>query len=164
MIKQEVILVKKIFIFLCLFMLLPALCHAAPDIKYNKQHFDPIRGIYYLEGNVSVTVGSRVISADKAQVEMYSIEVHAQGNIHLQQDDIDFYGDAVDVYGSRKTAEVNGHLNFTQGDVAITSDSGIFNWDTKNAVFTGNVNVTTPTGSIKADKVVYNVVSHKIIK
>ena len=164
MIKQEVILVKKIFIFLCLFMLLPALCHAAPDIKYNKQHFDPIRGIYYLEGNVSVTVGSRVISADKAQVEMYSIEVHAQGNIHLQQDNIDFYGDTVDVYGSRKTAEVNGHLNFTQGDVAITSDSGIFNWDTKNAVFTGNVNVTTPTGSIKADKVVYNVVSHKIIK
>ena len=164
MIKQEVILVKKIFIFLCLFMLLPALCHAAPDIKYNKQHFDPIRGIYYLEGNVSVTVGSRVISADKAQVGMYSIEVHAQGNVHLQQDDIDFYGNTVDVYGCRKTAEVNGNLNFTQGDIAITSDSGIFNWDTKNAIFTGNVNVTTPNGNMKADKVVYNVVTHQIVK
>jgi lipopolysaccharide export system protein LptA len=164
MIREEVILMKKIFIFLCLFMLLPTLCLAAPSIKYNKQHFDPIRGIYYLEGNVSVTVGSRIISADKAQVEMYSIEVHAQGNIHLQQDDIDFYGDAVDVYGSRKTAEVNGNLNFTQGDTAITSDSGIFNWDNKDAVFTGNVNVTTPKGNMKADKIVYNVETHQIVK
>jgi len=155
---------KKIFIFLCLFMFLPTLCLAAPDIKYNKQHFDPIRGIYNLEGDVSVTVGSRVISADKAQVEMYSIEVHAQGNIHLQQDDIAFYGDTVDVYGSRKTAEVNGNLSFTQGDTAITSDSGIFNWETKNAVFNGNVNVTTPTGNMKANKIVYNIVTHEITK
>jgi len=155
---------KKIFIFLCLFMLFPTLCLAAPDIKYNKQHFDPIRGIYYLEGNVSVTVGNRVISADKAQVEMYSIEVHAQGNIHLQQDDIDFYGDTVDVYGSQKTAEVKGNLNFTQGKTSITSDSGVFNWDNKNAVFTGNVTVTTPNGSMKADKIVYNVITHEIVK
>jgi lipopolysaccharide assembly outer membrane protein LptD (OstA) len=155
---------KKIFIFLCLFMFLPTLCLAAPDIKYNKQHFDPIRGIYYLEGNVSVAVGSRVISADKAQVEMYSIEVHAQGNIHLQQDDIDFYGDTVDVYGSRKTAEVNSNLSFTQGDMAITSDSGIFNWETKNAVFTGNVNVTTPNGNMKVNKIVYNIATHEIVK
>jgi len=145
-------------------MLLPTLCLAAPDIKYNKQHFDPVRGIYYLEGNVSVTVGSRVISADKAQVEMYSIEVHAQGNIHLQQDDIDFYGDTVDVYGSQKTAEVKGNLNFTQGKTSITSDSGVFNWDNKNAVFTGNVTVTTPNGSMKADKIVYNVMTHEIVK
>ena len=155
---------KKIFTFLCLFMFLPTLCLAAPDIKYNKQHFDPIRGIYYLEGNVSVAVGSRVISADKAQVEMYSIEVHAQGDIHLQQDDIDFYGDKVDVYGSSKTAEITGNLDFTQGNISITSNSGTYNWGTKNAVFLGNVQVNTPTGNIKADKIVYNIISHTIQK
>ncbi|MDD4319949.1 MAG: LptA/OstA family protein [Acidaminococcaceae bacterium] len=155
---------KKILMsmFLFIFLLIPAVCLASPAIKYDKQHFDPARGIYYLEGNVSVTVGQRVISADKAQVEMYAIEVHAQGDIHLQQDDIDFYGDTVDVYGSSKTAEVNGNLSFTQGNIAITADSGTFNWGTKNAVFIGNVQATTPNGTLKADKIVYNIRTHEI--
>ncbi len=147
---------------LLVFLLIPTVCLASPTIKYDKQHFDPVRGIYYLEGNVSVTVGRRVISADKAQVEMYAIEVHAQGDIHLQQDDIDFYGDTVDVYGSSKTAEVKGNLSFTQGNIAITADAGTFNWGTKNAVFIGNVQATTPNGTLKADKIVYNIITHEI--
>ena len=68
---------KKILLFVFLLCLLPLTCLAKPTIKCDRQPFDPITTTYYLEGNVSVDTGSRLITADRAQVELYSLEVYA---------------------------------------------------------------------------------------
>ncbi|MEG0798501.1 MAG: organic solvent tolerance protein OstA [Acidaminococcaceae bacterium] len=150
---------KKIILVLLMLLLVPTFCCAsAPEIKFDKQRFDPLSGTYYLTGNVSVKVGSRLITADQAQVDLYALEVHAQGDIHLTQDGIEFYGDAVDVYGSKNTAEITGHINFIHGETRITADKGSFNWDTKNAVFNGNVKIYDKTDIIKkAEHKTYNI-------
>ena len=155
---------KKFLALVFMLFLLPSICFAAPDIKYGKQSFDPMTGTYYLEGNVTVKNGGFTISADKAQVEMYSLEVHAQGNIHLAQDDIVFYGDNVDVYSKNKTAKVNGDLNFTQGNTKITAQEGSFNWETKKITFTGNVHVKTATEDFTSSQVTYDVITHQMEK
>ena len=101
---------KKIFIFVLLLLLVPAICLAEPQVTSDKQTFNPFTGVYDLQGNVHVEIGDRIITGDAAQVSMYKLEVHGQGNI-----------------------------TFTQGDMIISADTGSFNWSTKNAVFNGNV-------------------------
>jgi len=156
---------KKFFLILCLVLLIiPTTALAAtPKITYDKQTFDPTKGIYYLTGNVTVGIGDCTITADKAQVNIYSLEVHAQGNIHLIQDDIDFAGDTVDVVGNSHIAYVQGGLKFVQNDTIITADSGSFNWDSKEAVFANNVHFTNSSQSLTRSKLVYNVVDKKIV-
>ena len=156
---------KKFFLLLCLVLLIiPSTALAAvPQISYDKQTFDPVSGVYYLEGHVTVGVGDCTIKADRAQVKMYTMEVHDEGNIHLTQDDIDFSGETVDVVGNAKTAYVQGNLKFIQGDTIITSDNGTFNWDSKEASFVNNVHFVSPAQKVNSDKLVYNVVDKKII-
>ncbi|HIU63626.1 MAG TPA: organic solvent tolerance protein OstA [Candidatus Avacidaminococcus intestinavium] len=135
---------KKLFIAFLLIFLVPVSCFAKPTIKYDKQSFDPLRGIYYLEGNVSVDTGSRLITADQAQVELYSLEVHAYGNITLTQDSLVFTGDEVHVYGKNKNAVVTGDIAFSDGTVTINAEQGSFNWGNKDAHFTDNVRINAP--------------------
>ena len=124
---------KKIFIFVLLLLLVPAICLAEPQVTSDKQTFNPFTGVYDLQGNVHVEIGDRIITGDAAQVSMYKLEVHGQGNITLREGDITFDCDTVDVYGKEKTAYVAGNMNFTQGDMIISADTGSFNWSTKNA-------------------------------
>lgn len=145
---------KKIFIFVLLLLLVPAICLAEPQVTSDKQTFNPFTGVYDLQGNVHVEIGDRIITGDAAQVSMYKLEVHGQGNITLREGDITFDCDTVDVYGKEKTAYVAGNMNFTQGDMIISADTGSFNWTTKNAVFNGNVIVN---GEPKNGEVIYNV-------
>ena len=170
---------KKTLLFVFLLCLLPLTCLAKPTIKCDRQTFDPITTTYYLEGNVSVDTGSRLITADRAQVELYSLEVYAEGNISLKQDNMLFTGDTVHVYGSRKTAVVEGDINFCDGSATITASRGSFNWATKDAVFEGNVfinadavsftgttqnlltNNKNDSGQIITDKITYNVRNKK---
>ena len=155
---------KKFLALVFILFLIPSICFAAPDIKYDKQTFDPLRGTYYLEGNVSVKNNGFIVSSDKAQVEMYSLEVHAQGHIHLTQDNISFYGNTADVYGRDKTAKVSGNLKFTQDDKTITADEGSFNWDTKKIVFTGNVHVVSSKDNFTATTITYDILNQQIEK
>ena len=145
---------KKIFIFVLLLLLVPAICLAEPQVTSDKQTFNPFTGVYDLQGNVHVEIGDRIITGDAAQVSMYKLEVHGQGNITLREGDITFDCDTVDVYGKEKTAYVAGNMNFTQGDMIISADTGSFNWSTKNAVFNGNVIVN---GEPKNGEVMYYV-------
>ena len=78
---------KKILVLVFLLCLFPLSCLAKPIIKCDKQTFDPLTTTYYLEGNVSVDTGSRLITANRAQVELYSLEVYAEGNVNLTQDE-----------------------------------------------------------------------------
>ena len=133
---------KKIFLFVLMLLLVPAICLAEPQVTSDKQTFNPFTGVYDLQGNVHVEIGDRIITGDAAQVSMYKLEVHGQGN------------DTVDVYGKEKTAYVSGNMHFTQGDLIIRADTGSFNWGTKNAVFNGNVIVN---GEPKSGEVIYNV-------
>ena len=138
---------KKILVLVFLFCVFPLSCLAKPIIKCDKQTFDPITTTYYLEGNVSVDTGSRLITANRAQVELYSLEVYAEGNVNLTQDNMVFTGDTVHVYGGRKTAVVEGDINFSDGNATITATRGSFNWSTKDAVFEGNVLINADSSS-----------------
>lgn len=140
---------KKIFVFVLMLLLVPAICLAEPQVTSDKQTFNPFTGVYDLQGNVHVEIGDRIITGDAAQVSMYKLEVHGQGNITLREGDITFDCDTVDVYGKEKTAYVEGNMRFTHGDLKIAADTGRFNWSTKNAVFNGNVIVN---GQPKAAK------------
>ena len=164
---------KKILVLVFLLCFFPLSCLAKPVIKCDKQTFDPITTTYYLEGNVSVDTGNR------AQVELYSLEVYAEGNVNLTQDNMVFTGDTVHVYGSQKTAVVEGDITFSDGNTTITANRGSFNWGTKDAVFEGNVlinadessftgttqnlltNNKNESGQIAINKIIYNVRTKK---
>ena len=170
---------KKILVLVFLLCFFPLSCLAKPVIKCDKQTFDPLTTTYYLEGNVSVDTGSRLITANRAQVELYSLEVYAEGNVNLTQDNMVFTGDTVHVYGSQKTAVVNGDITFSDGNTTITANRGSFNWGTKDAVFEGKVlinadessftgttqnlltNNKNESGQIVINKIIYNVRTKK---
>ena len=170
---------KKILVLVFLICMFPLSCLAKPVIKSAKQTFDTITTAYYLEGNVSVDTGNRLITANRAQVELYSLEVYAEGNVNLTQDNMVFTGDTVHVYGSQKTAVVEGDITFSDGNTTITANRGSFNWGTKDAVFEGNVlinadessftgttqnlltNNKNESGQIAINKIIYNVRTKK---
>ena len=170
---------KKILVLVFLLCFFPLSCLAKPVIKCDKQTFDPITTTYYLEGNVSVDTGSRLITANRAQVELYSLEVYAEGNVNLTQDNLVFTGDTVHVKKKQKTAVVEGDINFSDGNTTITANKGSFNWGTKDAVFEGNVlinadessftgttqnlltNNKNESGQIAINKIIYNVRTKK---
>ena len=54
---------KKIFIFVLLLLLVPAICLAEPQVTSDKQTFNPFTGVYDLQGNVHVEIGDRIITA-----------------------------------------------------------------------------------------------------
>lgn len=145
---------KKILLFVIMLLLLPTICMAEPQVTSDSQTFNPFTGVYDLQGNIHVEIGDRIITGDAAQVSMYKLEVHGQGNITLRENDISFHCDTVDVYGKDKTAYVAGNMYFTQGDLVIRADTGSFCWSTKNAVFNGNVTVN---GEPRDNEVIYNV-------
>ena len=74
---------KRIFavLFMLMFLFIPSAFAAQPDISSDSQTFNPFTGVYDLKGHVHVDLGDRVIDGDAAQVYLYQLEVHAQGNI-----------------------------------------------------------------------------------
>ena len=169
---------KKLLAILFILLVLPISCTAAPIIKCDKQNFDPITSIHYLEGNVSVQIGNIFITARNAQVDLYSLKVYARGDIRLIQDAIVLTGDAVLVYCDEKKADLTGNINFTQGNINVNAEKGSFNWTNKDALFEGNVHIKAPedsfvlttkesllgsnvNGKVTTDKIIYNVTTQK---
>jgi len=143
--------------FLLVLLLLPSIAAAAPVIKSDVSYFDIAKGMYILKGNVSVQVGSRLITAGEARVSPLSLEVWGSGGITLTQGDIYFTGDSVYVHGTQDTAQISDNVTFVRNDLAIAADKADFNWRSKLGVFRGNVKVTKGDKTWTADTVNYNV-------
>lgn len=143
-----------------------ALAAEEPLITSDKRTFNILTGVYDLQGNVTVKFPSDrmdlIISGDAAQVSLYKMEVHAQGNISLQCDkDTSFACDRVDVYHKNRTAYVTGSAVFRCGSDTITADRGAYCWKTKLAVFSGSVSVN---GKAHPGDVEYNVKEKRLTK
>ena len=136
---------------------------AKPIIKADTQYLDPSTGLYILKGNVYIEVGNRIITADQAKVDMTSLEVWGSGGINLTQDDIQFTGDSVYVYGTQSRAVIDGGVSLARTDLRITADKVNFNWSNKVATFTGNVSVVQNGNAWTAETVNYNVEANSIL-
>lgn len=157
---------KKLLILItAIIMLIPSLCLAAePVIKSDTRTFNPLTGVYDLQGNVYVQFPAHdtmlTITSDQTMVSLYKLEVHGQGNITLTYDDLKFHCDKVDVYHKARTAYVTGNCSFINGATSISADKGSFNWKTKLASFEGNVKVN---GIPQQNPVTYNVVNKSFV-
>lgn len=164
--------IKRIFISLLMFLaisgifFLPAedASAARPSISADNKTFDILTGRYVLTGNVRVEIGQRVITADKAAVNLLSMEVVGEGHINLssEEDDITFSGDRVTVIGPEKTAYVAGNTSFKQGETIITADNASYNWQTKLAVFSQNVCLTLNGNRTNHDSLTYHVINRTV--
>ena len=155
---------KLLLAIVMLLMLIPSLCFADPVITSDSRTFNPMTGVYDLQGNVFVQFPvhdtTLTITGDSTKVYMYAMEVHGNGNIRLSFGDMHFNCDKVDVYHSNRTAYVTGKLHFNDNATTITADSGSYNWSTKVAAFHGNVIVN---GTLHDGDVAYNVVEKRIV-
>lgn len=155
---------KLLLAIVMLLMLIPSLCFADPVITSDSRTFNPMTGVYDLQGNVFVQFPvhdtTLTITGDSTKVYMYAMEVHGNGNIRLSFGDMHFNCDKVDVYHSNRTAYVTGNLHFNDNATTITADSGSYNWSTKVAAFHGNVNVN---GTPHDGDIAYNVVEKRIV-
>ena len=155
---------RVLFLVLLLLSLSATAFAARPEITSDKQTFDFFSGRYLLDGNVCVKWPNRTITADHAQVSLLSMEVWAQGNITLREDDIFFRGDDLHVTGNSHTADIKGNTFFERGDLAVKSDAASFNWDTKLAEFSENVEFTLAGKKKNLSRLVYNVVTGEIVE
>ena len=89
-------------------------------------------------------LGDRVIDGDAAQVYLYQLEVHAQGNISLtdKPTGIHFDCDSVEVKGNERTAYVNGNMVLPRITCVLPPITAALTGKPKIAVFSGNVTVT----------------------
>ena len=149
----------RLFLFTLILLIAgTAFASAKPVIRADQTYFDINTGLYVLNGNVTVIVGSRTITAGQAKVSMASLEVWGSGGITLTQDDIYFSGDSVYVYGAQKRAKIDGSVQFNRNGLTIESNSVTYNWDSKLAVFSGNVKVTQDgMPAATSDTITYNV-------
>ena len=158
---------KKIILALfMLLMLLPSMCGAVePTIKSDKRTFNPLTGVYDLQGHVFVQFPAQdtmlTITGDNTKVYLYNMEVHGQGNITLSFGKMSFQCDKVDVYHYDRTAYVEGNCNFQDDGMVITSDKGSYCWKTKIADFQGNVKVN---GKASKSDVRYDVMTKKLVQ
>lgn len=146
--------------FLSLFMV-SAVGMAKPVITSDSSYFDVNTGCYVLNGHVYIETGSRIITADSAQVNITSMEVWGQGNITVKQDEIYFTGSEVYVCGANKTASIGGGVELSRNALDIAADSVFYNWETKRAVFK-NAAVTQNGTTYHADTVNYNMITNEI--
>jgi lipopolysaccharide export system protein LptA len=150
---------KKLFWLVTVLMLLlaPALCLAAkPQVTADQTSFNPLNGVYTLDGNVTVRLPEQTITAEHATVNIYKLTCEANGNVHLTDTQVSFTCDSVSVVGRDSIAYCSGNCTFQEGVTRITSNTGSFNWDSKLATFSGNVLVN---GTAKADGTTYNVIN-----
>ncbi|CQR73938.1 LPS-assembly protein LptD [Sporomusa ovata DSM 2662] len=149
---------RILFSVLLVFLLVTSTAFAAkPVITADHTYFDVNTGLYVLKGNVYIEVRNRVITAGEAKVNLATLEVSGAGGITVNQDDIDFTGDSVYVYGTKNRASIDGGVNFSRTGLTINADRVDFSWDTRIASFNGNVHVSQGENERTADSINYNV-------
>ncbi|VBB06071.1 Hypothetical protein LUCI_1286 [Lucifera butyrica] len=136
---------------------------AKPVIRADNTYFDINTGLYVLNGNVYIQVNNRIITAGQAKVNVAGLEVWGSGGVTVTQDDINFTGDSVYVYGAQDQAKIDGGVKLTRTGLTITADQVDFNWQNKIAVFSGHVQVSQNGNAYSADSVNYNVATNTIL-
>ena len=150
--------IKAIILTLIMIIFVTGTAFAAkPVIKSDRSYFDINTGLYVLNGNVTIQVNNRTITAGMAKVSMASLEVWGSGGVTVTQDDIYFAGDSVYVYGTEQRAKIDGGVLFKRTDLSITADRVDYSWDSKIAVFDGNVKITQNGYSRTVGTICYNV-------
>ncbi len=137
--------------------MIPSVCFAEFTVNSATKNFDILTGDYHLTGNVIVKFpvqnSTMSIKGDQAVVQTWQQELHANGNIKLSWENLNFSCDRVDVYHTDKTAYLSGKLFFKANGNHITADTGTYCWKTKLARFNGNVTVN---GVAKPGTVTYS--------
>lgn len=133
-------------------------------ITSDSRHFNPISGVYDLNGHVYVnfpTHGEQLtIQADTAQVKLYQQEVTARGNITLNFAQMLFKCDNVFVKHKDRTAYVNGNIYFLHENNEIRAEAATYCWKTKLAVFKN----ASLNGAAKKSILTYDVINKKFLK
>jgi len=131
-------------------------------ITSDARHFNPLTGIYDLNGHVYVKFPvhgeSMIVKADTAQVKLYSQEVNAHGNITLQFGSLLFKCDKTYVPIKERKAEVEGNIYFKHEHTEIKADSAVYNWKARTATFKN----ASYNGSSKKATLTYNVTTKKL--
>lgn len=133
-----------------------------PVIRADKTYYDVNSGLYVLSGNVFIQVGSRVITAGQAKVNLGSLEVWGSGGITLTQGDIRLAAENVHVLGPQNRALIDGGVVFCRDGLNIRAERADFDWKNKLATFTGNVKVLQQDSAWQAASVTYNVVTSEV--
>ncbi|MBP2649670.1 MAG: lptD 3 [Firmicutes bacterium] len=160
--KSFATLLILIFILTCC-MSATAFAGPKPVIQADSTYYDINTGLYVLNGNVYVQVKNRTITANQARVSVGSLEVWGSGGVTVCQDDIQFSGDSVYVYGAQDRAVVDGGVSFSRTGLSITADKAEFNWRSKVGVFSGNVTVNQSGNLWTTDSLTYNVETNSIL-
>jgi lipopolysaccharide export system protein LptA len=141
---------------------------AAVNNKYfraDKQYFDIETGQYVISGNIVIHLDSGLITGEKAQVKMSTLEFWGTGGWLLKQFDVIFKGETVYVVFGKDIAMIEGGADFQRTNLQINSDKVDYNWKTKIAVFKGNVKVKQPgLAIVSSDIVKYNVETKEFIE
>lgn len=141
---------------------------AAINNKYfraDSQTFDAETGLYTINGNIVITLGSGTIMGESAQVKLATLEFYGTGGWFLEQEGVEFRGENVYVAFNDSDAAIEGGAHFQRSTTQISSDKVNYNWKTKIAEFTGNVKtnlagiVSEKNGPIK-----YNVETGAFVK
>ena len=77
---------------------------AKPSIRADQQYLDINSGLYVLKGNVCIETSGRTIKAGQAQINLASMEVWGSGGVSIEQEDINFSGNEVYIYGGQNKA------------------------------------------------------------
>jgi len=155
---------KILFLFMLALLCLSTIAFAnKPSITSDNNYLDINTGRYILNGHVRIDTGSRVITADAAQVSITSLEVWGQGNITVTQDDIVFTGDKVYANGNNTEASIDGRVDLERKGLSITADSVKFNWDTKIAEFYDNVNANINGKHTSTNHLSYNITDNQVL-
>lgn len=133
-------------------------------ITSDTRYFNPITGVYDLNGHVYVnfpTHGEQlIIYADTAKVKLYKQEVTANGNITLNFGDIMFNCDKVFAKIKERTVYVDGNIFFKHADSVIRADNATYCWKTKLAVFKN----ASLNGSSKKGILTYDVLNKRFLQ
>ena len=136
---------------------------AKPSIRADHQYLDINTGLYVLKGNVCIETAGRTIKAGQAQINLASMEVWGSGSVSITQEDINFSGDEVYVYGGQNKAEITGHAKLLRGSLQISSAKVEYDWSSKIALFTENVRVNSTADAYETATLRYNVETNTIL-
>lgn len=137
----------------------------SPVVSADDSSFNEDTGRYQFYGNVRITFNSRVIAGDYATISR-TLWVVTQGNSHLYDGELDFFGDT-------SYAELTGdgiwfygkRCGVTRPGLSIHADSVYYDWEKKQATFDGHVLCNAPKGrDTAADHLVYDFNSNEITR
>lgn len=136
---------------------------AKPSIRADQQYLDINSGLYVLKGNVCIETSGRTIKAGQAQINLASMEVWGSGGVSIEQEDINFSGNEVYIYGGQNKAEITGNAKLLRGSLQISAAKVEYDWNSKIALFSENVRVKSVAETYDAATLRYNVETNKIL-